>query len=154
MSGNSKAAFTCVVDEPDVDEEPMRANGLTQRANAVRRQLDRAFGRLADGRLCRPGGVTNGHMKGSAHYEGRAIDIFFRPVSPENKRRRMGGGPLSRRQRRPARHRACDLRRPDLDCRGQIRGRLARLPPPDADGAGKATRVILEHRDHVHVDVA
>ena len=26
-------------------------------------------------------------MEGSAHYEGRAIDVFFRPISDENKKR-------------------------------------------------------------------
>ena len=26
-------------------------------------------------------------MEGSAHYEGRAIDIFFRPINAENRKR-------------------------------------------------------------------
>ena len=33
-----------------------------------------------------PGGVSDGHMPGSAHYEGRAVDVFFRPITPENQR--------------------------------------------------------------------
>lgn len=34
-----------------------------------------------------PGGVSNGHMSGSAHDEGRALDVFVRPVSADNLRR-------------------------------------------------------------------
>jgi len=153
MSGNSRAAFTCVVDEPEVDEEQMRANGLTQRANAVRRQLDRAFGEFPMGGFAE-GGVTNGHMKGSAHYEGRAIDIFFRPVSPENKRQ---GWVV-------AHYLVANAARLDIEhviFDGQIwtagdksEDGWRDYHPTDADGAGKATRIILEHRDHVHVDVA
>ena len=44
------------------------------------------FGTLSLGGF-EPGGVSSGHMAGSAHYEGRAIDIFVRPISPENKKR-------------------------------------------------------------------
>ena len=33
-------------------------------------------------------GVTTGHVDGSAHYEGRAIDVFFRPVGDAEQRRR------------------------------------------------------------------
>ncbi len=33
-----------------------------------------------------PGGVTTGHIEGSAHYEGRAIDVFFRPITTETTR--------------------------------------------------------------------
>ena len=30
-----------------------------------------------------PGGVDSGHVDDSSHYDGRAIDIFFRPITPE-----------------------------------------------------------------------
>ena len=43
------------------------------------------FGRQSLGGFA-PGGVTTGHIEGSAHYEGRAIDVFFRPVTPESTR--------------------------------------------------------------------
>jgi hypothetical protein len=33
-----------------------------------------------------PGGVGQGHGADSTHYDGRAIDIFFRPVTEENRR--------------------------------------------------------------------
>ncbi|MFN0282962.1 MAG: hypothetical protein ACKVZ6_13465 [Kineosporiaceae bacterium] len=55
------------------------AGGLTPRADGVRRAMLAAGGDLPLGGF-EPGGVTTGHMPGSAHYEGRAIDAFFRPV--------------------------------------------------------------------------
>ena len=47
--------------------------------------LQQAFGALPLGGFA-PGGVSTGHMKGSAHYEGRALDVFVRPISAANKR--------------------------------------------------------------------
>ena len=81
LTGNSRAAFWCTVDDdrgevcPDLDDA-----GLTERAAAVRADLARTFGDLALGGFA-PGGVSEGHMPGSAHYEGRAIDVFVRPIS-------------------------------------------------------------------------
>jgi len=49
----------------------------------VRRELVTLFDPALGG--FEPGGVSTGHMEGSAHYEGRAIDVFVRPVSPANK---------------------------------------------------------------------
>ena len=37
-----------------------------------------------------PGGVTTGHMEGSAHYEGRAVDVFVRPVDDGEPAARAG----------------------------------------------------------------
>jgi hypothetical protein len=34
-----------------------------------------------------PKGVNTGHIDGSAHYEGRAIDVFFRPITAQNQQR-------------------------------------------------------------------
>jgi len=59
--------------------------GLTPRADRLRRELFRAFGPQSLGGFA-PGGVRSGHMPGSAHYEGRAIDVFFRPVSRAQRR--------------------------------------------------------------------
>ncbi|MEY4323363.1 MAG: hypothetical protein RL410_1144 [Actinomycetota bacterium] len=33
-----------------------------------------------------PGGVTTGHKPGSAHYEGRAVDLFFKPYTSKTKK--------------------------------------------------------------------
>ena len=102
--------------------EQLGDDGLTPRADAVRRDLREAFGDLPLGGFA-PGGVSTGHMEGSAHYEGRAIDVFVRPVTPANKRTRLGDRVVPRRARRPARHRARHLRRPDLDRRRPLRAR-------------------------------
>jgi hypothetical protein len=63
--------------------EPAGALGLTPRAAALRGALREVFGRQSLGGFA-PGGVTTGHIEGSAHYEGRAIDVFFRPVTTES----------------------------------------------------------------------
>jgi hypothetical protein len=69
---------------PDlVDAEAMGASGLTPRAEALRVAMRQTFGKQNLGGFA-PGGVRTGHIEGSAHYEGRAIDIFFRPVSAAN----------------------------------------------------------------------
>ncbi|MGH2603563.1 MAG: hypothetical protein ACRDJ9_29785, partial [Dehalococcoidia bacterium] len=33
-----------------------------------------------------PGGVRTGHIDGSAHYDGRAVDVFYRPADEANRR--------------------------------------------------------------------
>lgn len=83
LTGHSKASFSCTVNTASVEAEAMGPNGLTPRADAVRRDLVRTFGRVSTGGY-RPGGVTSGHMEGSAHYEGRAVDVFVRPISAAN----------------------------------------------------------------------
>src|SRR4051794_28738569 len=76
LTGWSPARFSCVVHTPGVAGETAGASGLTPRAERVRTDVDHAFGSLPMGGFA-PGGVTSGHMTGSAHYQGRAIDIFF-----------------------------------------------------------------------------
>ena len=127
LTGNSHAAFWCTVDDdrdevsPDLDDA-----GLTERAAAVRADLARTFGELALGGFA-PGGVRDGHMEGSAHYEGRAIDVFVRPISTRQQASRLGHRRLPGRPGRPARHQHGDLRRPGLADR-QLRRRVAGLP--------------------------
>ena len=78
LSGSSSAAFSCAVRAPAVGLEAEGASGLTARATTVRQEVEDAFGKQSLGGFA-PGGVTTGHVEGSAHYEGRALDIFFRP---------------------------------------------------------------------------
>jgi hypothetical protein len=59
--------------------------GLTPRAETLRGALREVFGRQSLGGFA-PGGVTTGHIEGSAHYEGRAIDVFFRPITTDGTR--------------------------------------------------------------------
>jgi hypothetical protein len=149
LSGYSSAAFSCVVDGTDRSAEAVGANGLTERAEAVRDDLDKAFGPLPIGGFA-SGGVTTGHQAGSAHYDGRAIDIFFRPVDAESKVHGWGVA-----QYLVANARRLGIAHVIFD--GQIwtagspsaDGWRRYVVPKDADGE----RAVLEHRDHVHVDV-
>jgi hypothetical protein len=84
LLGKFGPALTCTVQGlPDLRVEPEGADGLTLRAEAVRIAMREAFGKQILGGF-EPGGVQTGHIEGSAHYEGRAIDIFFRPISAAN----------------------------------------------------------------------
>jgi len=143
-----RAHLSCVVDASDYDEENLEETGLTGRADVVRRDLEVAFGDLALGGF-EPGGVSSGHMEGSAHYEGRAIDIFVRPISAKNKRT---GWTIA--QYLVAHAKRLDIAHVIFDDRIWTVGRTSEegwrdYDPPERSG----DRAILEHRDHVHVDV-
>ncbi len=69
----------------DLPREDLTATGLTPRAEQVRSELTAVFGEQSLGGFA-PGGVGQGHGGDSTHYDGRAIDVFFRPVSEENRR--------------------------------------------------------------------
>jgi hypothetical protein len=149
LTGNSPRAFTCVVDD-DADEAPDRLvdTGLTPRADVVRRDLRAAFGELPMGGFA-PGGVRSGHQPGSTHYDGRAIDIFVRPVSPENRQR---GWAIA--QYLVAQADRLVIQNVIFDDRIWTSGSRSDegwrdYDPPERSG----DRAILEHRDHVHVDV-
>ncbi|MGH3326775.1 MAG: hypothetical protein ACRDPT_03080 [Streptomycetales bacterium] len=86
LDGTRAAALTCLYGTPDRNDQRLEPNGLTPRANALRRAFVGVFGRLPMGGFA-PGGVHSGHVDGSSHYEGRAIDVFFRPASEPNQRR-------------------------------------------------------------------
>jgi hypothetical protein len=151
LTGNSRAAFWCTVDDDRKQESPQLDDaGLTARAAAVRADLVRTFGPLPLGGFA-PGGVTDGHMAGSAHYEGRAIDVFVRPVSEANKRR--GWAIASYLVGQADR---LDIETVIFDDRiwqageRSTEGWLDYQVPAGSHG----DRSILEHRDHVHVDVA
>ena len=143
--------FSCVVRGPD--EEPSaqktRDNGLTPRANDVRRDLARAFGRQSLGGFA-PGGVSTGHIEGSAHYDGRAIDIFVRPVNAVNNRSGWAIAQylVAHADRLLIEHVIFDGRIWSSGGRSE-EGWRAYDP-----GSGAGDRAVLEHRDHVHVDVA
>jgi hypothetical protein len=149
LSGYSSAAFNCVVHGGDPSDEKLGANGLTGSANAVRRDLDKAFGPLPMGGFA-PGGVTTGHEAGSAHYEGRAIDVFFRPVDADS---RVRGWAVA--QYLVANARRLAIEHVIFDGRIWTAGSQSEdgwrryVVPKDAPG----NRAVLEHRDHVHVDV-
>ena len=58
--------------------------GLTNAAQFMWDNVDARFGFISFGGFG-PGGVNSGHAPGSAHYEGRAIDFFFKPYENKNK---------------------------------------------------------------------
>ncbi len=146
LTGYSPGTFACDLDggAPGADAD-LTESGLTARADAVRQDLQSRFDGLALGGFA-PGGVTDGHMEGSAHYEGRAIDVFFRPVNNANKVRGWAlahylVGNASR----------LEIRTVIFDDQIWVAGRdgWSDYDPPESNG----DRQILEHRDHVHVDV-
>jgi hypothetical protein len=147
LTGNSRAAFGCDIDD-DADDvsAKLRESGLTQRADAVRQEAVGVFGDLQLGGFA-PGGVRDGHMPGSTHYEGRAVDIFVRPVSADNKER---GWAIA--HYLVAQAERLDIQTVIFDDRiwraGDGEG-WRDYDPPSRSG----DRAILEHRDHVHVDV-
>lgn len=86
LTGQAPTAFTCVVRHGGYVPEQLGANGLTPRADAVRKNMVETFGKLPTGGYA-AGGVRSGHMEGSAHYDGRAVDVFVRPISKANTRK-------------------------------------------------------------------
>jgi hypothetical protein len=149
LTGYSKARFSCTVHQGSspATQKPGR-NGLTPRAETVRADLEKAFGKQSLGGFA-PGGVRSGHMKGSAHYDGRAVDVFFRPVSAENKRR--GWAMASYLVAQAAR---LDIDHVIFDGRIWSRGARSEQGWRRYDpGDGPGDRAVLLHRDHVHVDV-
>lgn len=69
----------------ELTEQDLTASGLTPRAQRVLDEMTGVFGELPVGGFA-PGGVSEGHGAKSTHYDGRAVDIFFRPVNEENRR--------------------------------------------------------------------
>lgn len=151
LTGNHEAAFWCET-PGDAEEASDRLDdtGLVRRAATVRQDLEAAFGPLSLGGF-QPGGVSSGHMEGSAHYEGRAVDVFVRPISAANTKR---GWAL-------AHYLVAQADRLSINTI-IFDDRIWRAGARSDDGwtdydvpsSSRGDRAILEHRDHVHVDVA
>jgi hypothetical protein len=123
------------------------ASGLTPRAETVRTALRTAAGKLPLGGFA-PGGVTTGHMPGSAHYEGRAIDVFFRPVDAANSRH---GWLVA--QWLVAHAADLDVATVIFDDRIWTASASAQGWRPYVPPQGPTRNTVLRHLDHVHVDV-
>jgi hypothetical protein len=148
LSGNSRAAFSCRLGDSDEGSDELGESGLTDRADAVRRDLVARFPDQDLGGFA-PGGVTTGHMKGSAHYEGRAIDVMVPPISPANKVR---GWAIA--QYLVSQADRLSIKTVIFDDRiwtagGRSDDGWRDYDPPERSG----DPAVLEHRDHVHVDV-
>ncbi|HCB07008.1 MAG TPA: hypothetical protein DEQ43_22640 [Nocardioides bacterium] len=148
LTGNSPATFSCRLGGADEDSAVLEDSGLTARADAVRRDLAATFPDQPLGGFA-PGGVSTGHMKGSAHYDGRAVDVFVRPISKANRTRgwAIAAYLVSQADRLSIRTVIFDDR---IWTSGSRSGDGWRdYDPPERSG----DPAILEHRDHVHVDV-
>nr|WP_238158345.1 hypothetical protein [Kribbella voronezhensis] len=148
LTGNTKQALSCTVNTSSTEPEAMGTNGLTPRAEAVRQDLLKTFGKLSMGGY-EPGGTKTGHMEGSAHYDGRAIDIFVKPISTANTVR---GWALA--QYLVARADHLKIRTVIFSDRIWTAGSKSdngwrTYTPPDRPG----NKDTLRHLDHVHVDV-
>jgi hypothetical protein len=152
LTGRTPHALTCLHGGAD-DAEPDRLDraGLTHRAAVVRRDVETAFGPQKEGGFA-PGGVRTGHMVGSAHYEGRAVDLFYRPANRPN--RRLGWAMA---QYLVAHADRLEIETVIFDGRIWTARRAVqgwRTYAVDTSGRSARVAAILEHRDHVHVDVA
>jgi hypothetical protein len=148
LTGYSAHAFSCRLRSgAAATNDHLRPSGLTHRADVVRQEVAQVFGDPPMGGFA-PGGVSTGHMAGSAHYEGRAVDIFVRPVSAAN---RVRGWAIA--QYLVAMADRLSIRTVIFDGRIWTQDRSAdgwrAYHPPERSG----DPVVLEHRDHVHVDV-
>jgi len=141
--------FSCIVHHSDdLSEQRPAGNGLTPRANAVRKDVERAFGELPLGGFA-PEGVRDGHQEGSTHYEGRAVDIFVRPINEANNRK---GWAIA--QYLVAHAERLDVQHVIFDAKIWSAGARSVQGWRDYDpGDRPGDRQVLEHRDHVHVDV-
>ncbi|CAN5517051.1 heavy metal transporter [soil metagenome] len=147
LTGNSPEALACHLDgDASPTSTDLTGRGLTDRADAVLTDVEQAFGDLPVGGFA-PGGVDTGHMAGSAHYDGRAVDIFFRPVSPAN--RRTGWAVATYLVAQADRLGVQTVIFDDRIWRAGRDDTWRDYDPPERSG----DRAVLEHRDHVHVDV-
>jgi hypothetical protein len=147
LTGYSQGALTCVVRHEDLGPQEMRRNGLTRRAGIVLRDLERTFGPLPVGGF-QPGGVTSGHIEGSAHYDGRAVDVFFRPVGRANQRRGWAAAHYL-----VARANLLGIETVIYDDRIWSAGIRSEAGWREYDEPSGPNQPVLEHRDHVHVEV-
>lgn len=129
----------------DLAEQELTPTGLTPRAQQVRDDMSEVFGEQPLGGFA-PGGVSQGHGAESTHYSGRGVDVFFRPISEENRRE---GWILA--QWLIAHADGLDIQYVIFDDRiwsaHSSRGHWQTYDAPEP------ANDILRHRDHVHVDV-
>ncbi|WP_370247247.1 hypothetical protein [Nocardioides sp.] len=147
LTGYSPGAFACsIAGNAAAGSDELTRSGLVPRAQRVLDDLDGVFGDLSLGGF-EPGGVSTGHMAGSAHYDGRAIDVFFRPITEANQRRGWAVAQylVSQADR-------LDVRTVIFDDRIWVAGKDDSWRDYDAPSRA-GDRAVLEHRDHVHVDV-
>jgi hypothetical protein len=148
LTGQSKSVFSCTVNTDSVQQEAAGRNGLTPRADAVRKDLIRTFGRVSTGGYA-AGGVSTGHTEGSAHYEGRAVDVFVRPISTTNTTKGWAMAQYLVARAKLLKIQTVIFSDKIWTAGGQSDSGWRAYTPPERSGDPK----ILRHLDHVHVDV-
>ncbi|MFE1169159.1 hypothetical protein [Nocardiopsis sp. NPDC058789] len=78
-------SMSCRYSGEEVEFEEELGSGLTPRAKALKKGIENDFADTEIGGFV-AGGYDTGHGEGSAHYEGRALDVFYRPVNEDNRR--------------------------------------------------------------------
>ncbi len=151
LSGSSPAAFTCTIRPDSVAAETEKASGLTPRAAGVRRAMESAFGAQSLGGFA-PGGVSSGHIEGSAHYDGRAIDVFFRPYDDPAKTR-QGWALAHWLVANADRLAIATVIYDDRIWTAARSGQGWRTFVPADQSTNEETAAIQRHLDHIHVDV-
>ena len=151
LLGDEGSALTCTVDVlggGDLPRQDPGELGLTARADRVRLEMREVFGKQVLGGFD-PDGVSSGHVEGSTHYEGRAIDVFFRPVSDANQRLgwQQALWAVAHAERLAVATVIFD-REIWSASRSPQGWRTYRYPGGDTDNP------VLLHEDHMHVDVA
>lgn len=144
--GDAGASLTCQGSAAsDLPEQQLTATGLTPRAERLREAMAEVFGEQSLGGFA-PGGIDQGHGAESTHYDGRAIDVFFRPVTEENRRE---GWLLA--HWLVAHAEDLDVQYVIFDDRfWSVHSSRGQWQDYDAPEPGNE---ILRHLDHVHVDV-
>jgi hypothetical protein len=129
----------------DLQEQQLTGTGLTPRAERLRGAMTEVFGEQSLGGFA-PGGIDQGHGAESTHYDGRAVDVFFRPVTEENRRQ---GWLLA--HWLVAHAEDLDVQYVIFDDRfWSVHSPRGQWQDYDAPEPGNE---ILRHLDHVHVDV-
>ncbi|SDT54305.1 hypothetical protein [Jiangella sp. DSM 45060] len=149
LTGNSPAAFYCTFRADDVAAQAEGDDGLTDRARAVRDELAGTFDDLDIGGF-QPGGVDSGHVEGSAHYDGRALDVMFEPYDDPDVNRR--GWAVA--QWAVANAQELGIATIIYDDRIWSARRSDEGWREYTHPSGDTTNVTLRHLDHVHIDVA
>jgi hypothetical protein len=128
-------------------QQDLTQTGLTPRAQTVFDEVAAVFGPIPYGGFA-PGGISTGHGSRSAHYDGRAIDLFFRPVGDEAQRARgweVTNWLVANAER-------LEIAVIIFDDRIWSARRSAQGWRPYSNPTG-ATDPISRHLDHIHVDV-
>lgn len=149
LTGHSPAAFSCAFRADGVAAQAEGDDGLTDRARAVRDRLAGTFDGLDIGGF-QPGGIDSGHVEGSAHYDGRALDVMFEPYDDPDVNRR--GWAVA--QWAVANAQELHIATIIYDDRIWSARRSDEGWREYTHPSGDTTDVTLRHLDHVHIDVA